>query len=116
MTRLARIRPSNLVIFAVLPFIIYLFIAVPNYRRSIIAIVGVALLALVTIGIIFARLYKRSTKETAFVRTGLGGQGLDVQAERFQVWLEGHRPPGAQRCSGELPLRELTCAPGFMPP
>jgi len=41
MTRLARIRPSNLVIFAVLPFIVYLFIAVPNYRRSIIAIVGV---------------------------------------------------------------------------
>lgn len=35
---------------------------------------GVALLALLTIGFIFARLYKRSTKETAFVRTGLGGQ------------------------------------------
>jgi uncharacterized membrane protein YqiK len=36
--------------------------------------VGIALIALLTIGIIFARLYKRSTKETAFVRTGLGGQ------------------------------------------
>ncbi len=35
---------------------------------------GIALLALLTIGVIFARLYKRSTKETAFVRTGLGGQ------------------------------------------
>jgi uncharacterized membrane protein YqiK len=35
---------------------------------------GMALLALLTIGVIFARLYKRSTKETAFVRTGLGGQ------------------------------------------
>jgi uncharacterized membrane protein YqiK len=35
---------------------------------------GIALLALLTIGIIFARLYKRSTKETSFVRTGLGGQ------------------------------------------
>jgi uncharacterized membrane protein YqiK len=35
---------------------------------------GIALVALLTIGIIFARLYKRSTKETAFVRTGLGGQ------------------------------------------
>ena len=32
---------EGIVIFAVLPFIIYLFIAVPNYRRSIIAIVGV---------------------------------------------------------------------------
>lgn len=37
-------------------------------------VAGIALLALLTIGIIFARLYKRSTKETAFVRTGLGGQ------------------------------------------
>jgi uncharacterized membrane protein YqiK len=35
---------------------------------------GIALLAFLTIGIIFARLYKRSTKETSFVRTGLGGQ------------------------------------------
>jgi len=30
--------------------------------------------AMAAIGIIFARLYKRSTKEVAFVRTGLGGQ------------------------------------------
>jgi uncharacterized membrane protein YqiK len=34
----------------------------------------VALVALLAIGIIFSRLYKRSTKEIAFVRTGLGGQ------------------------------------------
>ena len=34
----------------------------------------VALVALLAIGFIFARLYKRSTKEIAFVRTGLGGQ------------------------------------------
>ena len=38
------------------------------------SIAGIALLALLTIGIVFSRLYKRSTKETAFVRTGLGGQ------------------------------------------
>jgi uncharacterized membrane protein YqiK len=37
-------------------------------------IAAIALLALLTIGIVLARLYKRSTKETAFVRTGLGGQ------------------------------------------
>ncbi|WP_431050940.1 flotillin family protein [Roseateles sp. L2-2] len=41
---------------------------------ELLVISGIALLALLTIGIIFARLYKRSTKETAFVRTGLGGQ------------------------------------------
>lgn len=35
---------------------------------------GLSLLAIVVIGLVLARLYKRSTKETAFVRTGLGGQ------------------------------------------
>lgn len=37
-------------------------------------VAGIALLVMLVIGLIFARLYKRSTKETAFVRTGLGGQ------------------------------------------
>lgn len=37
-------------------------------------VAGAGLVALLAIGIVFARLYKRSTKETAFVRTGLGGQ------------------------------------------
>jgi uncharacterized membrane protein YqiK len=35
---------------------------------------GIGLIALVAIGMVFARLYKRATKELAFVRTGLGGQ------------------------------------------
>lgn len=35
---------------------------------------GVALLGLLAIGLVFARLYKRATKEISFVRTGLGGQ------------------------------------------
>jgi uncharacterized membrane protein YqiK len=35
---------------------------------------AVALVGLLTIGMIFARLYRRSSKELAFVRTGLGGQ------------------------------------------
>ncbi|WP_284165895.1 amino acid ABC transporter permease [Frigidibacter sp. SD6-1] len=41
MHRLARIRPSNLVILTMLPFILYLFTMVPNYKRSITAILGV---------------------------------------------------------------------------
>jgi uncharacterized membrane protein YqiK len=41
---------------------------------EILVLAGMALVALLVIGIVFARLYKRSTKETAFVRTGLGGQ------------------------------------------
>ncbi len=41
---------------------------------EIVLIAGIGVLALLVIGIVFARLYKRSTKETAFVRTGLGGQ------------------------------------------
>lgn len=35
---------------------------------------GAALIALLTIGLIFARLYRRSSKEISFVRTGFGGQ------------------------------------------
>ena len=35
---------------------------------------GAALIAAITVGFLFARLYTRATKETAFVRTGLGGE------------------------------------------
>jgi len=41
---------------------------------EVLVIAGIALTALLAIGLIFARVYKRTTKETAFVRTGLGGQ------------------------------------------
>jgi uncharacterized membrane protein YqiK len=41
---------------------------------SILIIGGALLVALITIGLIFARLYQRATKEISFVRTGLGGQ------------------------------------------
>ncbi|MEM1139475.1 MAG: flotillin family protein [Pseudomonadota bacterium] len=34
----------------------------------------IAFVALITIGLVFARLYRRSSKETSFVRTGFGGQ------------------------------------------
>ncbi len=46
----------------------------PNNLMMTLIVVGIAVLALLIIGIIFARLYKRATKETAFVRTGLGGE------------------------------------------
>lgn len=45
-----------------------------NSLIELVVIAGIALLGLLAIGLVFARLYKRSTKETAFVRTGLGGQ------------------------------------------
>jgi uncharacterized membrane protein YqiK len=35
---------------------------------------GVVLLGFVAVGVVFSRLYKRASKETAFVRTGMGGQ------------------------------------------
>ncbi|AOO66259.1 flotillin domain-containing protein [Sulfurospirillum halorespirans] len=41
---------------------------------TIIMIAGAAIIALITIALIVARLYKRSSKEMAFVRTGLGGE------------------------------------------
>ena len=40
----------------------------------ILILVGIALVSLIVIFLIFAKLYKRATKETAFVRTGLGGE------------------------------------------
>ena len=38
---LKRIRPSNLILIAATPFIIYLFVNSTNYRRSLVAIVGI---------------------------------------------------------------------------
>jgi uncharacterized membrane protein YqiK len=35
---------------------------------------GVVLVGLITLGLIFTKLYKKSTKEMAFIRTGLGGE------------------------------------------
>src|SRR6218665_113239 len=45
-----------------------------NDLMELASIAGIAMLGLFTVGIVFARLYKHSTKEPAFVRTGLGGQ------------------------------------------
>jgi polar amino acid transport system permease protein len=78
--QLTRIRPSNLVILAVLPFVIYLFTMVPNYRRSITAIVGIEdgaaalltnfLLILVTLlaGLIWPVLHIRGRDRTPWGR------------------------------------------------
>jgi uncharacterized membrane protein YqiK len=41
---------------------------------SIVVLAGIGLVGLLVIGLIFSRLYRRSSKELAFVRTGLGGQ------------------------------------------
>ncbi len=39
---------------------------------------GIIIIALLAVGLIFSRLYKRATKEISFVRTGLGGQKVIV--------------------------------------
>lgn len=41
---------------------------------GILIVAGLIFAALMTVGMIFARLYKRSSKEVSFVRTGFGGQ------------------------------------------
>ncbi|WP_299472116.1 flotillin domain-containing protein [uncultured Roseibium sp.] len=41
---------------------------------SILILVGIAFVALLAIGLIISRLYRRSSKEVSFVRTGFGGQ------------------------------------------
>lgn len=51
---------------------------------------GIAFVALFALGLIFARLYRRSSKERAFVRTGLGGQKIvmDGGALVFPIFHE----------------------------
>ncbi len=51
---------------------------------------GIIALAVFTIGIIFSRLYRRASKERAFVRTGLGGQKvvMDGGAIKLPVFHE----------------------------
>lgn len=53
---------------------------------------GVAVLGLLVIGLIFAKLYRRATKETAFVRTGFGGEKVvkDGGAIVLPVLHENH--------------------------
>jgi len=41
---------------------------------GILILVGVGFVALLAIGLIISRLYRRSSKEVSFVRTGFGGQ------------------------------------------
>jgi flotillin len=40
----------------------------------ILMMVGIGVVSFITIGLIFAKLYRRATKEIAFVRTGMGGE------------------------------------------
>lgn len=47
---------------------------VPAGLGAVVLYAGVPLLALLVIGIVMARLYKRASKEIAFVRTGFGGE------------------------------------------
>jgi uncharacterized membrane protein YqiK len=51
---------------------------------------GIIALAVMTIGIIFSRLYRRASKERSFVRTGLGGQKvvMDGGAIKLPVFHE----------------------------
>lgn len=45
---------------------------------DILTIAGIVLAALVALGLILARLYRRASKEVSFVRTGLGGQKVII--------------------------------------
>ena len=45
-----------------------------NNLAAILMFAGIILVALLVIGLIFSRLYKRASKEVSFVRTGFGGQ------------------------------------------
>src|SRR5688572_21201659 len=50
------------------------FSPVSQSFTDILVMLGVILVALFAIGLVFSRLYRRSSKEVSFVRTGFGGQ------------------------------------------
>ena len=45
-----------------------------NSLIEIAIVVGIVLIGLIVVGLTIARLYRRSSKEMSFVRTGMGGQ------------------------------------------
>lgn len=49
-----------------------------NNSINIAIISGVVVIALLTLGMIFSRLYRRASKEVSFVRTGFGGQRVII--------------------------------------
>ena len=46
----------------------------PASLLNILVYAGIVLLALVVIGIVLTRLYRRATKDVALIRTGFGGE------------------------------------------
>lgn len=49
---------------------------VTSSSNVVLLVAGMVLIGLIVIGLIFAKLYKRATKEMAFVRTGFGGEKI----------------------------------------
>ncbi|MFB2802044.1 flotillin family protein [Shewanella seohaensis] len=49
---------------------------VTSSSNFVLLVAGMVLIGLIVIGLIFAKLYKRATKEMAFVRTGFGGEKI----------------------------------------
>ena len=45
---------------------------------DILILAGIVLAALLTLGLMMARLYRRASKEVSFVRTGMGGQKVII--------------------------------------
>ena len=45
---------------------------------SLAVFVGIGLFSIVILGIVFSRLYRKTTKELTFVRTGFGGEKVVV--------------------------------------
>lgn len=52
--------------------------AAGSVQMLVLLIIGFLFLMMLTIGIIFARMYRRASKETSYVRTGWGGQKVIV--------------------------------------
>lgn len=62
---------------------------------SVLFITGIILVALVVLGLILTRLYRRASKEVSFVRTGFGGEKVIMNGLRWPVAGGGISGAGA---------------------
>ncbi len=60
---------------------------------SIVSFVGIVLVAVIVVGVIFSRLYRKATKELSFVRTGMGGQKVIIDGGCLELPVFHHIIP-----------------------
>ena len=63
--------------------------------------VGAVVVFILVVGLTIARLYRRASKEVAFVRTGVGGEKVVMNGGALVL---GNRPEGGLRAEFRIPV------------